>query len=396
MGIYAGSTPFESKGKVALGLSFVLGSFVGFTLFDITKNHLPHFPKALHLDLKLSFALFLGSWTLFPIIFVLSWPPIAKISFSQANIGFALGDLLAKNLFGIVMWYVTWKLLLPLKMESLKVMGKDEKVQNVDHTDLSVARHLDPLAHENEAGIRSFVAGNILGRSGGAFHEPQFNDDGTLVSPDLNMLIVESHPAYQKLLTYMFEKENVSVVFAFDFETAIPSLSREHCERYDCILINLDNATRNPKAAANLKQVASKDPYFLSIIGYSLEGSNSKDSKREFCDDVARHPLDERSFADLIMHWRQASELKRSQAEMILAQKEHALSSPRVHTHQRRHFTSRSNSRDNTSSTIVTPEPRQLTIERTNSSHTMSDDSDGENTPSHSPVSSRRVRIVTS
>jgi len=334
MGVYGGAVPHLLKGKIAIVLAFLFGVAMVYNLLEITLSHLSYFPRALHLELYASISLLLFSWGIFPAMFCLSLPTIGMITGAHARIGFAVGDLLAKNLFGISMWYLTWVLLLPLKQANLEKMGAKDVLDKLDHTDLSTVRHLDPLAHESGDNT---TASKILDRDASNFFSALNSDPNS--NADMTVLVIENRPASQKLISYMFEKENVSVVFAFDFNTAIPTLRREHSEMYDAILINLEMAEKAKPEATNLRNVALKDPYFLPIIGYSFDqfDLNKFSVGKCVCDDVVKHALDERGFVELIAHWTKVTEFRRTREETAQAEKEHANSSPRLHHHHRRH-----------------------------------------------------------
>jgi bacteriorhodopsin len=51
---------------------------------------------------------FYGSWTTFPILWVLGGEGASTIGFRGSAIGHALADLVSKNLFGYLIWYLRW------------------------------------------------------------------------------------------------------------------------------------------------------------------------------------------------------------------------------------------------------------------------------------------------
>jgi len=79
-----------------------------YLMYPVFCNAYKHFPEKCQPTIEILAVVFYGSWSSFPILWLLGSEGAGIIGFRASAIGHALADLVSKNLFGYLIWYLRW------------------------------------------------------------------------------------------------------------------------------------------------------------------------------------------------------------------------------------------------------------------------------------------------
>ncbi|CAK9108303.1 Uncharacterized protein SCF082_LOCUS50377 [Durusdinium trenchii] len=240
------------------------------------KYFVPH--KGAWAWIKLVAALFVSTWAIFPVLYVLGPPMLNIISPAADHIGHAIGDLFAKNFSGFVSWYVRWIYLAPFADQA-----RDK-------------RAISPY-HSSTAEI-------MLGSVGSKRRKKPL-----LGATYLRVLVVEPKVEMQRLFFLLLKEANVDVEFAFNLAGAEKQLKRERLGVFDVCMVNLGRQVGHEVAMQKFRAKFRSKPYYLPILGYTLDGDmllsllENEEREKLLCDGLIHHILDEWHIAELVQHW---------------------------------------------------------------------------------------------
>jgi len=219
---------------------------------------------------------FLFSWGVFPVLYMIGPPALNLTSPEADKIGHACGDLFAKNFFGFTCWYVRYVVL-------------DEHVKNFKNS-RAVTPYGSVPKHVIYGGGSQRKRKPMLGRK------------------HLHVIVVEQKIELQRLFTLMMQEAGVICHFAFDLKMAARMLKREHLGTFTAVLIDLDVAKESRVLTQRFRVNFRKKPYYVPVLGYSFSAGPIAEKDDSLCDGVINHVLDESHIAELVEHWGHASE----------------------------------------------------------------------------------------
>lgn len=232
--------------------------------------------------------LFMVSWTVFPVLFVVG-PPLLDISSSGADqIGHAVGDLFAKNCFGFVVWYVRFVVLEPYTTRNAMHRSVSPYASNLSSKQIK-------LGEISDEALRTKRIRRHIGRRSPA------------------VLIVEPRIEMQRLFSLMLNQAGIITEFAFDINMAVHMLKRDHLGTYHVVFVNLSVPTEKRVEIQRFRSHYHRKPYYLPVLGFTFEEDHMvevlerEERQRTICDGVIRHILDENHIYELVVHWKEAA-----------------------------------------------------------------------------------------
>lgn len=281
-----------------LAIAVLVASGFLYELWVLEKVRHAYFEGKLWYWLRGTTLVFLTSWGIFPLLFFIG-PPVLNISsFNGDVIGHAIGDLLAKNLFGFLLWWMRYKVILP------HLEGKGIETSTIEVYNPGFQKTTD-----------------TVGRTSALVVPRKTKDTKYHAFKHTQVLVVESSIAYQRLIMYVLEEIGVDYVMAFDVVQAKQYLRRGHLDDFDAVLVNLSRYWSAPAEMTELKAHCTTSPFNIPVLGYSFDASEEHMLQREesecrMTNAVVLQMLDEAYVGNLVRNWKATAECWREEAKL--------------------------------------------------------------------------------
>eukprot|EP00515_Schizochytrium_aggregatum_P006955 CAMPEP_0202077520 /NCGR_PEP_ID=MMETSP0964-20121228/5424_1 /ASSEMBLY_ACC=CAM_ASM_000500 /TAXON_ID=4773 /ORGANISM="Schizochytrium aggregatum, Strain ATCC28209" /LENGTH=546 /DNA_ID=CAMNT_0048644801 /DNA_START=46 /DNA_END=1686 /DNA_ORIENTATION=- len=289
-GILAAVQPAGTLKIIFLIISFIFSFWLIIDMFFLLRERAIDFSeRRLWIWLQVTSWLMLSSWMIFPLLFIIGPPGFSAISEGGDAVGHAVGDLIAKNIFGFSVWYFRYYIVFPHRDRVMKEMAIKNPAM--------VSAAIVPADRNSKKKVSSVTAPPV----------------GTI-------LVVEREPHIQRLIEYLTQDANVNVEFAFDNDQARRILDRCRLDQFSCVFINLSDALNmDPHEMEEAKVHFSAEPFCMPVVGYTFDYSDTVQDHEIalFCHARVAHMIDPRHLAEIVEHWGRTAKLwrERSRAE---------------------------------------------------------------------------------
>jgi len=290
LGVLAATQEDELLKYVFFAIAWSIAFWLIYDVSVWKKQCREAFPEHLGTYMSYAFWWFMATWTIFPLLYCLGPSIFNVISGPGDQIGHAIGDLLAKNMFGFLVWWTRFKIIKPYMEE---------------HPDMF------PIA----TGAEKLISSKVVDSSGQPLKSgtsaPQ-----TDAFPICSILVVEPNFAYQRLIMYIAKDCNIEATMVQSISDAIGVFKRDKLDRYDMVLTNISNLDEVRDELAGFRQSFGVAPYFFPVLGYSLEEDPDlsiqkclqAEEEQPTCTDAILHfMLDARYVGEMCSVWKENS-----------------------------------------------------------------------------------------
>lgn len=254
------------------GISFVLGLWLAYQLQKGYRQRIMFFPDDAQKYISCLTLLIVGTWSCWPIAFVIGLPGLSLIDYSTDIVLAALIDLMTAVTIGFFSWYTRWCVLEP-------ILRKEDRT----------SRKISPEDHAHSRKKRKLA-------------RPESS---------LRIIVIENNVAYQRLIQYLMLDAGVDVAVTASITDAAEILKRGHPKDFDAVLIDLGYLSVKVQEIKAFRDRFSQYPMHIPLLGYTFQdigmGNEFQEEMKSLCDHVILRPLDEFKVTETIAHWKKAS-----------------------------------------------------------------------------------------
>jgi len=295
LGVLAATQDDQLLKWVFFVMAWMLSIWIIYDVLGWKKESRALFPDDLNKWLTYCTAWLFSTWTIFPVLYCLGPAVFGVISGSGDTIAHSLGDLLAKNFFGFLLWWTRFKKITVFLEEN----GPYQSNPNYEIKE----RGNSKIVHAS-----SNLKAEITPAAG---FEPR-------------VLVVEPNFAHQKLFQYLLEDTSQGgATLVQHLGDAMRLIKREPIDTYDVLLVNLQDLDSVREEIGAFRASYGIQPYFIPVIGYSLSDDMEiqhmveMEEQQPTCTDaILKFALDPNYIADVIQVWYENRQQWKSQFMM--------------------------------------------------------------------------------
>lgn len=293
---------FGSYAALSVGtvkwIFFIVALSCGLTLFaqivNLSIQNYEKFPSESRVLIIAWTGLYLLSWGINPIIWVIGTPGLRLISQSMDITLTSIMDVLSKNLFGFVSWYLRWTYL----------------VGDMNYSGTLVRRTKTKIAHR---------LSQSLGRSVKKIGLTEQDYERALTTP-FNVLLLDKNVLVIKCMRLMCKSMNTNLSVASNVDFAKIMMGLETTDKFDAVIVIPEHHGQEElRELRAFSEYIVQSPYKIPMLGAYFDMNERSEEPGFYIHGIIPRPLDEVSLKNSLLEWRLTATMWRRVSDSVEA-----------------------------------------------------------------------------